>query len=247
MAAWRRARLAATMLVVAALFGCSKVDAPPPPPPPVEAVPEQNTTSPQPQPAEGGGSRPEKEHETAAAPGVSGPIAIVAAPTIGSGAVDVPGTMQAGRESIARLVVSPGDLASLLRAGGVANPVGASSAIQLTPRMRATLIAPESDIAPTDAQEQAVQVGQPTTWVWTIVPRQAGKITLVFTLEGLVTVDGRQTAVRPPAWTVPVRVEVDSWLFFEDNWKWLATAIVIPLVAFFGKRWLDRRAKGRRR
>jgi hypothetical protein len=46
---------------------------------------------------------------------------------------------------------------------------------------------------------------------------------------------------------VPVRVEVNSWLFFEDNWKWLASAIVIPLVAFFGKRWFDRRAKGRRR
>jgi hypothetical protein len=244
----------AILVVVAALVaGCSKpppVESSPAAPPPVETAPSPQAAPEAPQDAAKPGNDSESvsaKHEHFGKPFAGGGVAVVAAPTIGSGAVDVPPTMRVGRESIARLVVSPGDLSTLLKAGGVKNPVGASSAVRLTPRMRASLIAPGSDISPADVQEQAVQVDAPTEWLWTVVPRQPGPMTLVVTLEGLITVDGKDTAIRPPAWTVPVRVEVNSLLFFENNWQWLASAILVPLAAFFGKRWLDRRAPKTRR
>jgi hypothetical protein len=171
---------------------------------------------------------------------------VIPRPTLGSSVIRVPSTMKEGRESIAQLIVSPTDLQSLLKQSAVTSGTGdvkdAEQNIRLTPRMRASLSAPGFDFTPRDAQEQVVKSGEPTVWVWTLVPTSTGSLTLVFTLEGILTVDGKETAIRPPALTVPVRVEVNPLLFFEKYWQWLMTAIVIPLVVFFGKRYFDRRA-----
>jgi hypothetical protein len=185
---------------------------------------------------------------TAATPAPVGDDAspVIPRPTLGSSVIRVPSTMKEGRESIAQLIVSPTDLQSLLKQSAVTSGTGdvkdAEQNIRLTPRMRASLSAPGFDFTPKDAQEQVVKSGEPTVWIWTLVPSRTGSLTLVFTLEGILTVDGKETAIRPPALTVPVRVEVNPLLFFEKYWQWLMTAIVIPLVVFFGKRYFDRRA-----
>ena len=70
----------------------------------------------------------------------------------------------------------------------------------------------------------------------------AGEHTLVFTLEGLMVVGRKEIAIRPPALTVPVEVDVNPMYFVERHWQWLLTAIVIPVAGFFGKRWVDRRS-----
>ena len=178
-------------------------------------------------------------------PGGDAPF-VIQQPTLGSSVIKVPSTMKEGRESIAQLIVSPTQLASLLKQGAVTGSGGdiadAKPNVRLMPSMRASLSAPGFDFTPKDAQEQAVKAGEPTVWVWTLVPQSTGSLTLVFTLEGILTIEGRQTAIRPPALTVPVRVEVNPLLFFENHWLWLMTAIVIPVVGFFGKRAFDRPA-----
>jgi hypothetical protein len=183
--------------------------------------------------------------KTAPPPGADASL-VIAQPTLGSSVIKVPSTMKEGRESIAQLIVSPTDLASLLRQSAVTGSGGdvkdAEQNVRLTPRMRASISAPGFDFSPKEAQEQVVKAGEPTVWVWTLVPQSTGSLTLVFTLEGILTIDGKETAIRPPALTVPVRVEVNPLLFFEKYWQWLMTAIVIPLVVFFGKRALDQRA-----
>ena len=175
----------------------------------------------------------------------------LARPTLGSSVVRVPATMKEGREAIARLIVSPTDLASLLAqtAGltGDGDVRAAADRVRLQPRMRATLSAPGFDLAPKEAQEQVVKVDEPTVWLWTLVPTERGQRTLVFTLEGLVVVDGRETALRPPALLVPVEVDVDPMLWLGKYWQWLTTVFIVPLAIFFGRRWLDRRSARPRR
>jgi hypothetical protein len=238
-----------------------------PPPPP---VPQSDQQAPSPKPVKEkhrqlkGDEAPPDETRNAAKPDVQPPVTtaatptptptpvgsdaspVIPRPTLGSSVIRVPSTMKEGRESIAQLIVSPTDLQSLLKQSAVTSGTGdvkdAEQNIRLTPRMRASLSAPGFDFTPKDAQEQVVKSGEPTVWVWTLVPSRTGSLTLVFTLEGILTVDGKETAIRPPALTVPVRVEVNPLLFFEKYWQWLMTAIVIPLVVFFGKRYFDRRA-----
>lgn len=165
-------------------------------------------------------------------------------PKLGSSVIRVPSKMKQGSESIARLIVSPEQLASLVhRADDArANDVrDARERVRLTPRMRASLAAPGFAIEPKDAQEQIVKEGEPTEWIWTLVPEVTGARTLVFTLEGLMMVGGKESAIRPPALTVPVEVDVNPIYLIERYWQWLMTAILVPLAGFVGKRWFDRR------
>lgn len=176
---------------------------------------------------------------------------VIDGPALGSSAIRVPSTMKQGKEVVAQLVVSPTELGTLLRrtapAGGDRDLRASQDRVRLEPRMRASLLAPGFEYAPKDSQEQAVQVDEPTTWTWTLVPSDAGPHTLVFTLEGIVAVDGHETVVRPPALTVPVTVDVDAMRFVEKYWQWATTAILIPLVVFVVRRRAERRAKPRTR
>lgn len=171
---------------------------------------------------------------------------VIARPTLGSGVIRVPSTMKQGRDSIARLIVSPEDLATLLKdrevTRGDADVRETRENVHLTPRMRARLGGAGFSIEPKDFQDQAVKQGEPTVWVWTVVPEEAGNHTLVFTLEGLIMVGSKEVPIRPPALTVPVEVDVNPMYFVERHWQWLLTAIVLPVVGFLGKRWFDRRA-----
>lgn len=171
---------------------------------------------------------------------------VIARPALGSGVIRVPSTMKQGRDSIARLIVSPEDLATLLKdrevTRGDADVRETRENVHLTPRMRARLGGAGFSIEPKDFQDQAVKQGEPTVWVWTVVPEEAGSHTLVFTLEGLIVVDRKEVPIRPPALTAPVEVDVNPMYFVERHWQWLLTAIVLPVVGFLGKRWFDRRA-----
>ena len=171
---------------------------------------------------------------------------VIPRPVLGSGVIRVPTKMKQGRDSIARLIVSPDDLTTLLKdpevTKGNADVQGTRENIHLTPKMRARLSGSGFSIEPKDFQDQAVKQGDPTVWVWTVVPEEAGGHTLVFTLEGLMMVGKQEVAIRPPALTVPVEVDVNPLYFVERHWQWLLTAIIIPVAGFFGKRWFDRRS-----
>jgi len=122
------------------------------------------------------------------------------------------------------------------------NPtVKGKEGVKLTPRMEASLFGLGAEFSPASTQAQVVSMTEPTTWLWQVKAAQHGELSLIVTLVGEVTVDGvngprtfysyRQkvdVAVAPAA---PVDYKVATASFIENNWKWLATTLVLPAGA----------------
>ncbi len=89
-----------------------------------------------------------------------------------------------------------------------------------------------------------------TDWRWSIAPTETGSRRLHLTLSALISVNGseRPYTVRTFEAVLAVRVSWPERLsgFVGENWQWLWTAILAPLVLLAWRYW-TRRGNGERR
>jgi hypothetical protein len=87
---------------------------------------------------------------------------------------------------------------------------------------------------------QAVSESHNTEWRWEIHPKEEGKHSLHLTLTALIEVDGHSTprAIRTFDKIIEVTVTRTQKLFnfFKNNWQWVWTAILIPIMGWLWKR-----------
>ncbi|MEX3917965.1 hypothetical protein AB4Y43_17235 [Paraburkholderia sp. BR10872] len=132
------------------------------------------------------------------------------------------------REAVAKLVEAPG--------------IVESHDVRISSRMKATLSGAADAVAITELSPslQAVSDEAPTTWKWTVKPLKPGKIPLHVELEAEIKVDGvvtpRLVDVYDGSMVVTVTGIQRLAEFSKDNWKWLWTAILVPITGFFWKR-----------
>lgn len=119
--------------------------------------------------------------------------------------------------------------------------------VRASNRMEATLTGIDFKIQQVTPTQQPV--GAITEWQWQVQPTATGKRHLDLTLTALVAIEGEQTryAVRTFERTLEVRATpvtqgTKAKRFFESNWQWLWTALIIPLVAWYGRRRATRRS-----
>jgi hypothetical protein len=109
--------------------------------------------------------------------------------------------------------------------------------IRVSDQMEARLTGPKFKILEVTPAVQAVSGRRVTEWKWDIEPTEAGTHSLHLTLSAIIQVRGsdRTFTVETFDEEIPVRVTLMSRVsgFVEDNWQWLWTAILIPLVAWF--------------
>ena len=92
--------------------------------------------------------------------------------------------------------------------------------------------------------EQFVSKRHVTTWSWNIEPMRTGKLRLQLTLSAVINVQGRERPFTVQTFERILTVDV-TWHerltdFVEDNWQWLWTALLVPVV---GLTWRRRRPK----
>jgi hypothetical protein len=111
------------------------------------------------------------------------------------------------------------------------------SNIRMSDRMRAELIGgdffPQGDKT---LQEQPTSVIEGTTWKWQVHSDRPGKHQLTARIETLMQIDGKDTWKTIDVAEVSINIKINGLGWAMDNWKWLATAIVLPLIGWFAKR-----------
>ena len=123
-----------------------------------------------------------------------------------------------------------------------------SSSIQITPRMKALLIADDDtalSIKPIhDNAEQIISKADTTRWAWLVSARKGGAQQLTLIIYRLVEYEGRDYWREVETYKADINIEVTFIQRVKSlDWGWLVgvfvTAIAIPAIW----RWVDQRKK----
>lgn len=123
--------------------------------------------------------------------------------------------------------------------------------IRVSSRVKVTLIDPSGnknfDITALNTEEQLVDDSTNTVWRWNIKPKRGGESELVLraTVKILDRLGENYKDIDVFEKTIKVKASafVQTKQFVSDNWKWLMTACVIPLI-IWGYKKLSARKNG---
>jgi hypothetical protein len=167
---------------------------------------------------------------------------------LGNIAFNVPAAAHVGQQFSVRLLLSPTGTREQLQ-GELDKAFGPGAAqtaeVRITAQMEARLSGQNFDILAVSPETQAVSSTGETNWEWDVKPNQTGAQQLHLTLSSLVMVNGSATPMVVEQLDRHIAVAV-SWTeesrqFLRDNWKWLWTAVLVPLGAWI---WKKRKGKG---
>jgi hypothetical protein len=112
------------------------------------------------------------------------------------------------------------------------------------------IIAPNFDVTPSTAEEQAVTSDGPTTWTWQLKPREGGEFTVLVDLYAIVYVGDKQTkrkykTLRQPITItvpeVPWYITVRDWAL--EHWDKVWTLMLLPVVGYIWSRFNKKKRK----
>jgi hypothetical protein len=154
---------------------------------------------------------------------------------------NTPKTLHLDNSTTIELVLSRGRPIRELKKQVTALGEKVSSKVKVSDQMKARLTGFGFKINPLTDETQPVGERTVTAWQWTVEPSKTGLLHLHLTLTALINVAGsnRTYAVKTYDRTLRIRV---TWLdrvsgFVSRNWKWLWTAIAVPLLVWGFRRW----------
>lgn len=185
-------------------------------------------------PAAGSGAIPRTT--TPARPRVSPVDSILATLREGHVVFDAPTTMEQDEPKIIELILRPAPLQT-----PELSPNQQTASARIANTMEATLTGLGFSIVATTPTTQAVSGLQPTVWRWQVTPIQNGVLVLDLSLNALIEVDGHRTSyvIRTLSEEITVTVAAKTRIedFIHNNWKWLWTTILIPVVGYLIQRY----------
>lgn len=104
--------------------------------------------------------------------------------------------------------------------------------VKLTPRMSASLAGLGFEITPQGSVAQPVLQTESTTWQWQAKAKEAGTLSLYFTLSQTMIVEGKEVARNYP-FRKTLLVEVKPFDFREftvTNWQWCISILLLPFA-----------------
>jgi len=159
-------------------------------------------------------------------------------------AFNAPRTMHLNEPVVIQLVLSGGRTIEQLQEELTALGEQEGEQIRASDTMEAQLTGPGFDIAPVTPEIQLVSKEAVTEWQWEVEPTKTGERRLHLALSALIDLGGkdRTYTVRTFERTLVVKVTFGERLqtFIGDNWQWLWTALLIPIVGLV-LRWRQRR------
>jgi len=130
------------------------------------------------------------------------------------------------------------DLRTRFESAGAAVDVGVA---KIAPRMRAQLIVPEgASVAIVGSEERAISDTDDTVWEWNVTPGQTADLPIRARLTAPVTIEGKETPYDVRTFEANVIVFVTPTTCVRDveenNWQWLWTVVIVPIVLCWRKR-----------
>jgi hypothetical protein len=159
-------------------------------------------------------------------------------------AFNAPRTMHLNDPVVIQLLLSGGQTIEQLQEELTALGEQEGEQIRASDAMEAQLTGAGFDIAPVTPAIQLVSNEAVTEWKWEVQPTKTGERRLHLALSALIDLDGkdRTYTVRTFERTLDVNVTFGERLetFASDNWQWLWTALLIPIVGLV-LRWRQQR------
>lgn len=114
--------------------------------------------------------------------------------------------------------------------------------------VRAELVSDDFEVMPLTPAAQGVDGVFSTEWRWQLTPRSPGKDKRVrISVSALVTVDGEKVERYIDTYDGVIYVDVTNQQritkWFEENWKWFFSAILVPLLGWLALK-IRRKLKG---
>jgi hypothetical protein len=150
-------------------------------------------------------------------------------------AFNVPTTLGRNETATIQLLLSPksksiGELKDRLSEAG--DRIG--DRVRYSNTMEATLLSQDFDITPVDNESRKfVPSDEVTEWLWQVTPKRTGKLRLYLNLYAIINVAGKEGPVKVGTFHRTLTINV-GWTeragdFVKGNWKWLWTAILVPV------------------
>lgn len=150
-------------------------------------------------------------------------------------AFNVPTTLGRNETATIQLLLSPpsksiGELKDRLSEAG--DRIGDS--VRYSSTMEATLLSQDFEITPVDNESRKfVPADAVTEWLWQVTPKRTGTLRLYLNLYAIIDVAGKEGPVKVGTFHRTLTINV-TWTqragdFVKGNWKWLWTAILVPV------------------
>ena len=145
------------------------------------------------------------------------------------------------------LTLSKKELADLIDSTEAGAPPGSTvkgiTGVRMSPRMKAELVGEDFIIEDKGPQEQVVTIRDSTVWKWRVHSEMTGPRILKVRLHTLIKVDGQEAprTIEVAEAHVEVKVNPSEWAL--RHWEWIASALVLPIVAWVFKRLTDKEKK----
>ena len=115
----------------------------------------------------------------------------------------------------------------------------------LTGVVEAVLSSSKLKVFPTSKTEQVFNESGINIWSWEVIPQRTGEVELFININSKVNVGGHISNRPFPPFSQRLEV-APSYIrrftsFFGRNWQWVLGTIIVPLVVFFGRRYLSKR------
>lgn len=114
-----------------------------------------------------------------------------------------------------------------------------SKEIKVSRIVKATLIAPDFTVINITEEEQILLDDVSTEWLWSLVPKTSGAHDISLNVSAVIKYDGRESKhhIKTFEKTITINITpeqvIDDW--FNENWKWVISTLIIPLFGFVFK------------
>lgn len=149
----------------------------------------------------------------------------------------IPEQTQLGDKIKAQLLV---DLEKSIEELDKTNPVKGTTVVGTFKTSRvitAKLIAPDFTVTAVEPEEQVLVPGQTATWNWHLTPKDSGVYDVTLTIDAKVEVNSREKSSHVKTFERTVKVTVTPMqimlAFIENNWQWLWSALLVPVLLWF--------------
>lgn len=111
--------------------------------------------------------------------------------------------------------------------------------VQVSRLVKATVSAPDFEVTNVTDSEQLILDDAATEWQWILVPKRPGKHSINIVVTAIITYEGKEKPYHLKTFDKTVTIEITPKQFilgwFESNWKWIISSLLIPLVGIFFK------------
>lgn len=207
-------------------------------PPPMAARPDEELPAPPPAPGDG--------DENPAADAFAGVDSLLQQLETAHIAFNAPDTVGLGEVHSIQLLVSLSETIRELSADITAEGNITGDTVQVAPRMEARLSGTGFQIESVTPEIQLISRRARTEWRWDIIATETGTHQLHLTLSALIPVDGQPThrTIRTFDHVITVHVSLGERIasFLSDNWQWIMSALLIPLITWLFRVWWKERS-----